>query len=64
MVISLKIIIFSWYDFVYFSPLIEGKEGCLNSQDDILTWADSKEEHDCRAHEVLSKIRGFRFKAQ
>ena len=37
------------------AQIIEGLKGCLNSQDDI--WADNKEEHDCRVHEVLSKVR-------
>ena len=32
------------------AQIIEGIEGCLNSQDDILIWADSKEEHDRRVH--------------
>ena len=39
------------------AQITEGIEGCLNSQDNILVWADSKEEHDRRVHEVLSKVR-------
>ena len=39
------------------AQIIERIEGCLNSQDDILIWADSKEEHDRCVHEVLSKVR-------
>ena len=41
---------------------IEGIEGCLNSQDDILIRADSREEHDRRVHEVLSKVRASALK--
>ena len=36
------------------AQIVEGTKGCLNSQDDILIWADSKEEHD---HCVHSKVR-------
>ena len=39
------------------AQIIKGIEGCLNSQDDILIWADSKEEHDRRVHQVLLKVR-------
>ena len=39
------------------AQIIEGIEECLNSQDDILIWADSKEGHDRRVHEVFSKVR-------
>ena len=39
------------------AKIIEGTEGCLNSQDGILIWADSKEEHDHCVHEVPLKVR-------
>ena len=39
------------------AQIIERKEGCLNSQDQILLWADRKKEHDGHVHEVLSKVR-------
>ena len=37
--------------------IISGLEGCANSQDDIIVWGASKEEHDQRLRSCLSRIR-------
>ena len=37
--------------------IIAGIEGCTNSQDDIMVWGSSKEEHDQRLRACLTRIR-------
>ena len=39
------------------AEIIEGIEGVANVQDDIIVWGDTKEVHDQRLHEVLSRIK-------
>ena len=39
------------------AEIIEGTEGARNYQDDIIVWGSTKEEHDDRLFEVLSKIK-------
>ena len=39
------------------SKIIEGIEGVANSQDDIIIWAETKELHDARGKQVLTRIR-------
>ena len=39
------------------SKIIEGISGVANSQDDIIIWADTKETHDARVQQVLTRIR-------
>ena len=39
------------------SQIIEGNDGAINSQDDISIWGKTKEELNCRTHEVMTKIR-------
>ena len=39
------------------SKIIEGINGVANSQDDIIIWADTKEAHDARVTQVLTRIR-------
>jgi hypothetical protein len=36
---------------------VEGIEGAANAQDDIIVWGDTKEVHDQRLHEELSRIK-------
>ena len=37
--------------------IISGSEGCANSQDDIIVWGNSKEQHDERLKAVFDHIR-------
>ena len=37
--------------------ILEGLEGCANAQDDIVVWGDTKDNHDRRLKNVLSRIR-------
>ena len=39
------------------SKINEGINGVANSQDDIIIWADTKEAHDARVTQVLTRIR-------
>ena len=39
------------------SNIIEGISGVVNSQDDIIIWGDTKETHDARVQQVLTRIR-------
>ena len=39
------------------SKIIEGISGVANSQDDVIIWADTKETHDARVQQVLTRIR-------
>ena len=39
------------------SKIIEGIDGVANSQDDIIIWAETKEIHDARVKQVLTRIR-------
>ena len=44
------------------SEIIEGLDGCRNSQDDIIVWGSSKEEHDKRLRAVLDRIQAANLK--
>ena len=39
------------------AEIIEGIDGCCNSQDDIIIWGKDRHEHDARVHQVTNKIR-------
>ena len=39
------------------TEILEGLEGCANAQDDIVIWDDTKDNHDGRLRNVLSRIR-------
>ena len=39
------------------TEILEGLEGCANAQDDIVVWGDTKDNHDRRLKNVLSRIR-------
>ena len=39
------------------AEIIEGIDGCCNSQDDIIIWGKDQQEHDARVHQVMNKIR-------
>ena len=39
------------------TKILEGLEGCANAQDDIVVWGDTKDNHDRRLRNVLSRIR-------
>ena len=39
------------------TEILEGLEGCANAQDDIVVWRDTKDNHDRRLKNVLSRIR-------
>ena len=39
------------------AEIIEGIEGAANAQDDIIIWGETKEIHDQRLHEVMSRIK-------
>lgn len=39
------------------ASIIENLPGCANSQDDIIVWGTTKEEHDSRLRNVLTRIR-------
>ena len=39
------------------SEILDGLNGCANVQDDILVWGATKESHDSRLREVLSRVR-------
>ena len=39
------------------AEILEGLDGCANVQDDILVWGETKQSHDSRLREVLSRIR-------
>ena len=39
------------------TEILEGLEGCANAQDDIVVWGDTKDNHDRRLRNVLSRIR-------
>ena len=39
------------------TEIVEGLEGCANAQDDIVIWGDTKDNHDRRLKNVLSRIR-------
>ena len=39
------------------SKIISGLEGCANSQDDIIVWGNTKEQHDERLKVVFDHIR-------
>ena len=38
------------------TEILEGLEGCANAQDDIVVWGDTKDNHDRRLKNVLSRI--------
>ena len=42
--------------------IIEGLEGCANSQDDIIVWGRSRDEHDARLKNVLDRIQAANLK--
>ena len=44
------------------AEIIDGIEGAANAQDDIIVWGDTKEVHDQRLYEVLSRIKDFGLK--
>ena len=39
------------------AEILEGIEGCCNSQDDIIIWGKDQQEHDARVCQVMNKIR-------
>ena len=39
------------------AEIIEGIDGCCNSQDDTINWGKDQQEHDARVHQVMKKIR-------
>ena len=39
------------------AEIIDGIDGCCNSQDDIIIWGKDQREHDARVHQVMNKIR-------
>jgi transposase InsO family protein len=44
------------------AQILEGLDGCVNSIDDILVYADTKEEHDIRLRKVLDRLREYGIK--